>query len=195
AGASPAEAAAARRLDAPAARASESPLRIVITRRTGRERMKDLQAMLAELGHDPGAIDGYMGPETGRAIAAFQESLGLRPTGMLSEDLRRQLLAALDRRQTAGHIYVRQDYGDLFDAPADIRDPDRPLGTHVFSAGAFSSESRRVGWTALTMTEGQQSPAAEALERIDIPADIRRRISQLLTPGSSLIVSDAGLGG
>ncbi|MGE0231773.1 MAG: L,D-transpeptidase family protein [Flavobacteriaceae bacterium] len=192
---SPAEGASgARRLDAPVLRVSNSPLRILITRRTGRERLKDLQGMLAELGFGPGDIDGYMGPDTGRAIRAFQQSLGLQPTGMLSEDLFGQLYAAVGREEIAGHIYVRQDYVDLFDAPVDIRRPDAPLGTHVFAAGAFSPASRRASWTALTMTAGEQSTPAEALERIDIPADIYRRISLLLTPGTSLIVSDAGLG-
>jgi hypothetical protein len=33
---------------------SDSPLRILITRRTGRERMFDIQRLLFELGHDPG---------------------------------------------------------------------------------------------------------------------------------------------
>ena len=184
----------ARRLDAPIVRVSNSPLRILITRRTGRERLMDLQGMLAELGYKPGDIDGYMGPDTGRAIQAFQRDLGLQPTGMLTEELYGQLYAAVGRKEISGHIYVRQDYVDLFDAPVDIRDPDAPLGTHVFSAGNFSATGRRANWTALTMTEGEQSTPAEALERIDIPADIYRRISLLLTPATSLIISDAGLG-
>ena len=38
-----------------------------------------------------------------------------------------------------------------------------------------------------------QTPA-EALARIEIPQDIVARISELMVPGSSLIVSDQGLG-
>jgi hypothetical protein len=34
----------------------------------------------------------------------------------------------------------------------------------------------------------------EALARIEIPADVIEQISQLIVPGSSLIVSDQGLG-
>jgi hypothetical protein len=37
--------------------------------------------------------------------------------------------------------------------------------------------------------------AAQALDRIHIPQEAVDRISELLTPGSSLTVSDAGLGG
>ena len=37
------------------------------------------------------------------------------------------------------------------------------------------------------------STAREALDRIEIPDSIRQRISELLTPGSSLAISDDGL--
>jgi hypothetical protein len=40
----------------------------------------------------------------------------------------------------------------------------------------------------------QASNAAEALERIQFPKEAVDRISELLTPGSSLVVSDTGLG-
>ena len=36
------------------------------------------------------------------------------------------------------------------------------------------------------------STAAEALDRIELPKEAVDRISELLTPGSSLIVSDLG---
>ena len=38
------------------------------------------------------------------------------------------------------------------------------------------------------------STAAEALDRINLPPEAVERISELLTPGSSLVVSDHGLG-
>jgi hypothetical protein len=37
--------------------------------------------------------------------------------------------------------------------------------------------------------------AKDALARIDIPQDIIDRISDLMVPGSSLVISDQGLGG
>jgi hypothetical protein len=39
-----------------------------------------------------------------------------------------------------------------------------------------------------------QTPA-QILARIDIPADVMDAISELIVPGSSLVVSDQGLGG
>jgi hypothetical protein len=47
------------------------------------------------------------------------------------------------------------------------------------------------------VVHGQLKPSstpAEALERIQFPKEAVDRISELLTPGSSLVVSDAGLG-
>jgi hypothetical protein len=42
-------------------------------------------------------------------------------------------------------------------------------------------------------TDRSPVDASAALDRIEIPPDVVARISQLLTPGSSLIVSDYGL--
>ena len=51
-----------------------------------RERMIQIQERLAELGFDPGAIDGDFGPRTRAAVAAFQRSIGAPETGMITED-------------------------------------------------------------------------------------------------------------
>lgn len=173
---------------------SVSPLRILVTRRTGRERMLDVQRMLAELGHPPGDIDGYLGPDTGRAIQSFQRSRDLAPTGMFSDDLVAALYDAVGRSEAAGHLYVRQNYIDLFDAPVTIRDPDAPLGTHMFTADQFETQSKKAEWVAVKVDRDTGTVAAEVLDRIEIPDDVRQRINTLLVPGSSLVISDAGLG-
>lgn len=118
-------------------------------------------------------------------------------------------------------LYVRYDYEPLFEVPVTIRDPERPFGTHVFTA--IESNSDGIRWTAIsihTPEKGdaeaarsrkgervtaalnerdisdlrEQTPAA-ALERIDIPAAVRERVGDLLTAGSSLTVSDYGISG
>jgi hypothetical protein len=40
----------------------------------------------------------------------------------------------------------------------------------------------------------ESSNASEALDRVAIPQEAADRIAELLTPGSSLIISDEGLG-
>jgi hypothetical protein len=113
-------------------------------------------------------------------------------------------------------VFVRQGFTPLFDAPVKIRDPEQSLGTHVFTVMGFQNEGKTLHWTVVSMPAkspptpserralGKQivettppvwSPdkANAALDRIEIPQDAVERISELLTPGSSLIVSDYGI--
>jgi hypothetical protein len=117
-------------------------------------------------------------------------------------------------------IFVRQGFIPLFDMPVEIADPDQPLGTHVFTAMEIQDGGTRMRWNAISMppetprgTDGKgkrkaskkseppppavvkaPSTASEALDRIKIPQEAIDRISELLIPGSSLVVSDNGLG-
>ena len=56
---------------------------------------------------------------------------------------------------------------------------------------------RRKGAKAESALEARSAPAidspAEALDRITIPADVMARITDALTTGSSIIVSDQGI--
>ena len=56
----------------------------------------EVQRLLLERGHDPGPVDGQMGPKTARAIEAFQRQGGLNVDGRLSPSL----LTALQARET-----------------------------------------------------------------------------------------------
>jgi lipoprotein-anchoring transpeptidase ErfK/SrfK len=116
-------------------------------------------------------------------------------------------------------IFVRQGMVPLFDMPITIDDPDQPLGTHVFTFMSATDEAVR--WNLMTIPtdagyasdqpsrrRGREAPkpvvqakalkspstAAEALDRIAFPSEAIDRISELLIPGSSLVVSDEGLG-
>ena len=114
-------------------------------------------------------------------------------------------------------LFVRQGFSPLFDVPVKIENPEEPLGTHVFTAMEFQNEGAAVRWTVLSipeefprMSEGatkeREAPAKQAapsvplpdkanaaLDRIEIPQDTIERISELLTPASSLIISDNGI--
>jgi hypothetical protein len=82
-------------------------------------------------------------------------------------------------------------------------------GTHVFTAMEYQSEGAAIRWTVVSipeefprMSEGatkegeaparQTDKANAALNHIEIPQDTVERISELLTPASSLIISDNG---
>jgi len=59
-----------------------------------------VQQALKEKGHDPGPIDGLMGPRTSAALRDFQSKEGIEPTGKPD----RQTLASLgvDARSDSG---------------------------------------------------------------------------------------------
>ncbi len=113
-------------------------------------------------------------------------------------------------------LFVRQAFLPIFDAPVAISDADRPLGTHVYTAFADESDATKLRWLTISVPDPQKterrapargakeaknedkapsaSTAAEALDRLDIPADARQRVDEMVTAGASLIVSDHGLG-
>ena len=81
----------------------------------------------------------------------------------------------------------------MFDAtievPVTIRNPDKPIGTHVFTAMANKDSGLR--WSAVTIDGGDD--AKDALDRITIPQDVLDRIAPTALPRSSIVVSDEPL--
>jgi hypothetical protein len=91
-------------------------------------------------------------------------------------------------------------FAPVFDVRVEIDRPDLPLGTHVFTAVGRKDDNAALRWTVVSMASSQKaapmSPpnATAALDRINIPQAAIDRISELATPGASLIISDQGLG-
>ena len=82
--------------------------------------------------------------------------------------------------------------GEVFDTtevPITIRDPEKPIGTHVFTAMARNDAGLR--WSAVTIDSGDD--AKGALDRITIPKDVLDRIAATALPHSSIIISDEPL--
>jgi hypothetical protein len=79
-------------------------------------------------------------------------------------------------------------------------DPDRPIGTHIFTAMEQTGDDAKLRWSVVTLegTRSHDMPAAEptdaksALDRIVIPQDALDRITGI-APRTSLIVTDEGL--
>ena len=57
--------------------------------------MKQVQTAVGKLGFDPGPVDGIYGPQTVRAVAAFQEANGLANDGIVGTDTAAKMNAAL----------------------------------------------------------------------------------------------------
>ncbi len=98
-------------------------------------------------------------------------------------------------------LYVRRNThkpapdggGEVFDAtievPVTIRDPNRPIGTHVFTAMANSDAGLR--WSVVTIDTGDDAKAA--LERITMPPEVLARLAPTALPRSSIVISDEPL--
>jgi hypothetical protein len=121
-----------------------------------------------------------------------------------------------------GKLYVRQNFAPLFEVPIAIAPGDRPLGTHVFTAQTEKDDANLLHWSVVSMPVGARDvarpddderasrrrkttgaievkpapvpdSAAEALDRLTIPADTMARIAEALSTGGSIIVSDQGI--
>ncbi len=131
-----------------------------------------------------------------------------------------QIAVLISRKD--GKLYVRQNFKPLFDAPVAIAPGDRPLGTHIFTARTDRDDANLLHWSVVSMPvvarnatrqdedergsrrrktmgaiEVKATPvpdsAAEALDRLTIPADAMARITEALSTGGSIIVSDQGV--
>ncbi|HEY0911261.1 MAG TPA: L,D-transpeptidase family protein, partial [Bradyrhizobium sp.] len=120
-------------------------------------------------------------------------------------------------------LYVRQNFLPLFNVPVTIAPSDRPLGTHVFTAQVDKEDPNVLHWSVVTLPASKaaerrdeddrssrrrkiagavevkplptpDSPA-EALDRLNLPADALARITEALSTGGSLTVSDQGIAG
>jgi hypothetical protein len=137
-----------------------------------------------------------------------------------SDAKRRTLPISVFVSRKTQRFYVRQGYVPMFEGPITIREPDKSIGTYVFTA--FANADTRVRWSVVSMyADGNSKVAAEpvarnssgkgksrrssaatpadvagakdALDRIAVPHEALQRIADIVLPGSSLIVSDEGL--
>jgi hypothetical protein len=169
-----------------------APLRILVTRRTPRDRLIGVQYVLSSMGYlTPQNFDGTFGKATAVAIREFQRTNGLPENSALNDEFLDKIYEAAGRpTPPEGHLFVRQGFSRVFDVPIAFRNPNEPLGTHFYAALPFAPGASKARWVAFSWDGGD---AAKALDRLEIPDDVRREISQRLTPGSSLIVADTSV--
>jgi hypothetical protein len=148
-----------------------------------------------------------------------------RPAAEAREKPRMSEAVSVFISRKAGRIYVRQGYEPVFEAPVTIQDPDTPIGTHLYAALDFTDDKSTLRWSAVTLpsrtvsepeqrmrgetkeqrnarlelaaraTRSTRHSSSAALDRIEIPQDTIDRISELVGPGASLIISDYPISG
>ncbi len=126
--------------------------------------------------------------KTDTARAASEAKLALEPASIYISRATQKLYV---RRPTPKP--APDGGGVVFDAtievPVTIRNPERPIGTHVFTAVARNDSGLR--WTAVTIDNGDN--ARSALDRIAIPQEVLDRVAPTALPRSSIVISDEPL--
>jgi hypothetical protein len=112
-------------------------------------------------------------------------------------------------------LYMRRGREPVFEGPVTIRDPDKRIGTFIFTALSYTGTPGRMRWNVVSMYKNataigpyseakreskkhrEAKPAdltgaLNAMQRLVIPQEALDHISEALLPGSSLIISDEG---
>ncbi len=171
------------------------PLRVLLTRLTGREKTLNAQKILNKLGFEAGKPDGYVGRRTWRAIHNFQKSAGLPPNGVLNDVTYHALRSSNGAEDyPEGHLYVRQGYKPVFDVAIPLKDAEQPLGTHLLTFPEEHGDRDKPQWLSVSLEHEMSQAGLDAFLRFAIPDDVRHRIEYRLGPHSSMAISDTGLG-
>jgi Putative peptidoglycan binding domain len=94
--------------------------------------IKEAQEALKDKGHDPGSIDGVMGPKTREAVRAFQSSNGLQATGSLNAETAKKLGVEREGssgKSSPGSMDMNKDRSGSSSMPKDStkRDSSAPM--------------------------------------------------------------------
>jgi L,D-transpeptidase catalytic domain len=118
-----------------------------------------------------------------------------------------------------GRVYIRQAWTPIHEAPVTFKDPELPLGTHVYVAMEPIEDGKIMRWMSVSLapslpgTESRsrtrrgeraeaqpaaqprrpRETAASVLERFELPPATKAFISDRLWAGASIIVSDQGI--
>ncbi len=154
------------------------------------------------------------------AFAAVQTWKDAVAAGELAADAfkeaeRRLKPASVLFSKKEGRVFIRQDWKEVYEAPITFKDPDRPIGTHLFIA-VDGDAGGKVKWSTISIPSkvmpsdepprrrsmkdksGAPAPAPApqgdtatgALDRVEVADNVRERIAELIWVGAQVIVTD-----
>jgi hypothetical protein len=171
----------------------------------------------------PKAAEAPRVVDPAQVIALAKAEFGALPIVVEQPRKREQVSTFVSRKE--GRLFVRQNFMPLFSVPVTIRNPEQPLGTYVFTAMEPKAGDPAMRWTVVSIPGSSASredrepehrksrrrtdeevrkpshetpvgqTAAVALDRIDVPKYAVDRISELVSSGFALIVSDHPISG
>ncbi|WP_417671906.1 L,D-transpeptidase [Roseibium sp.] len=167
------------------------PLRMIVTPKKPENQLRTIQRLLNKMGFAAGPVDGVVGRKTRAAISLFQEGMDLPVTGKVTDGLVREIYVAAgyEKPQNAT-LRIRRKFRDIYEAPVTLKGGNDPIGTHVFTALAFEEGAGKVEWMAVAAEGNEDGTPRQALDRLNISDKVRADLNKMLTPGSSLIITD-----
>jgi hypothetical protein len=181
-------------------------------------------ARAAEFEAQWAAAKAELQPKFDAVASAHEAAVAAETAHVVAAEAARRAAADLEpvsvfiSRKTQ-RLYVRQAFQPILESPVTVRDPHRPIGTHVFTAIERTDSDVGMRWSVVSLNGGHaDAGAAEphgprrgrsgregepistnpvgakaALDRIAIPQDALDRIAGIASPRSSLIISDEAL--
>jgi lipoprotein-anchoring transpeptidase ErfK/SrfK len=177
-------------------------------------RIEELQAQLA-------AANAELQPKLDAVAPAREAAVTAEAARVVAAEAAREAARALQpvsvfiSRKTQ-RVYVRRAFQPILETSVTILEPERPIGTHVFTAMERTNGDTGMRWSVVSLDGGrphgdgvephagtserpevepiakEPSDAKTALDRIVIPQDVRR-IAEMASARSSLIISDEEL--
>jgi L,D-transpeptidase catalytic domain len=179
-------------------------------------------AQIGELEAQLASAKADLQPKLDAAGAAREAAMAAENARVVAADAARKAAHDIEpvsvfiSRKTQ-HLYVRQFFQPILEIPVAIQDADRPIGTHIFTA--MERTSAGLQWSVVSLVGGHPDGAADepsdlmrkghdrdvgtmttdlesakaALDRIAIPQDTVDRIAEMVSPRSSIIISDEAL--
>ena len=177
-------------------------------------KIEELEAQLA-------AASAELQPKLDAVAPAREAAVSAEATRVVATEAAREAARALQpvsvfiSRKTQ-RVYVRRAFQPILETSVTILEPERPIGTHVFTAMEQTNGDTGMRWSVVSLDGGrphgnvvephagtsegpevepiakEPSDAKTALDRIVIPQDVRR-IAEMASARSSLIISDEEL--
>ena len=178
-------------------------------------------AKIAELEAQLAAAEAELQPKFDRLAAAREAAVASETAHVEAAEAARKAarvepVSVFISRKTQ-RLYLRQAFRPILEIPVTIRDADLPIGTHVFTALEQTDGDGDMQWSVVSLVGAHQdngmpelhgpgpgdghvermrtdaAGAKAALDRIAIPKETFDQIAEMVSPRSSLIISDEAL--
>ena len=121
------------------------------------ERIAQLQAQAAAAKAELQPKLDAVAPARAAAVAA--EAVRVAAADAAQQAARELAPVSMFISRKTARLYVRRPFQPIWESPVTILDPDRPVGTHVFTAIERTNGAASLLWSAVTLDDGRARAA------------------------------------